>query len=349
MESEMCLAKSFHKISIAPMLDVTNHHYRAMMRLITKETLLYTEMIHHDTILHSKKGALKELEFDLSQKPLVIQMGGNNPDLLEKIAPLCKDVGFDEINLNCGCPSSKVMNAHFGACLMRNSEVVANCTRKMREVSGLEVSVKCRLGLNIFDYDFLNSFISNVSSKGQVNHFIMHARLALMNLDTDKNRKIPPLQYDTVLKLKKENPCLLFSLNGGIKTLEEIEKHLSSGELSGCMIGRAAYENPWMFADVDRRFFNKPNPGLTRKEIIYKYAEYCEEKQNEGVFLNDLLKPLSHLFSGERKNSTFKNLLYSYKKNKNVMNIGDHLKYVVEEYEKLNKVAVNKMPYTDEV
>jgi tRNA-dihydrouridine synthase A len=336
-----------HKLSIAPMLDITNSHYRNMMRLITRETLLYTEMIHHDTILYSKGGIEYELDFDEVEKPLIIQLGGNQPETLEKIAGLCKDYNYDEINLNCGCPSTKVQNANFGACLMRQPEVVADITNRMRAASNLEVSVKCRLGLNSFDGEFLNNFISEVSSKGGVNHFIMHARLAMMNLDTDKNRKIPPLQYDTVKGLKQTFPNLNFSLNGGIKTLDEIENLLNCEEYHGVMIGRAAYDNPWIFADVDRRFFNKPNLNLSRKEIVYKYSDYCEKTMLEdpAVHYNHLIKPLTYLFNGEKYNNSFKNQLYTYKKSD--LSIGDHIKTTLEEYEKINFEAVNKLPKHD--
>jgi tRNA-dihydrouridine synthase A len=338
----MILTKNIHRISIAPMLDITTHHYRQMMRYITKETTLWTEMIHHDTIIHSKCGSKKFLEFDLDQKPIVIQLGGNKIDLLEKAAKICKEVGYDDINLNCGCPSSRVAEGNFGACLMKTPELVAEITKKMSESSELEVTVKCRLGLNKFDADFLHNYIKTVSKEGNVNHFIMHARLAMMNLDTNKNRTIPPLQYDTVYQLKDEYPELEFSLNGGIKTLDECEEILKNRNVRGVMIGRAGYENPWMFSDVDRRIFNKPNPGFSRKEIVYKYADYCETQQSEGVHHSELIKPITFLFMGEYKNINFKNLLYSYKPEQGLLS--DHLKTTIEEYEKINPEGVNKTP-----
>ncbi len=339
--------RNIHKISIAPMLGITNRHYRNMMRFITRETCLYTEMIHHDAILYCQGNKMKnEIEISEIEKPIVIQLGGNNPETLEKIALLCKEYNFDEININCGCPSSKVQNYNFGACLMKDPEVVADLAKRIRNVSNLEVTVKCRLGLNEYSEEFLNDFISNVSSKGQVSHFIMHARLAIMDMDTDKNRKIPPLQHDTVRGLKKIYPHLNFSLNGGIKTLEEIDNLLKCQEYYGVMIGRAAYEKPWMFADVDRRFFNKPNPSLSRKEVVLKYADYCEKVMLEHpeIHFHFLIKPLTFLFSGEKYNSIFKNLLYSYKDVCIDISLKDHIKNIIEKYEKINYKAVNKKP-----
>ncbi len=337
----MNMVKGFHKLSIAPMMEITTNHYRNFFRLLSKETLLYTEMIHHDTIVNSRWGVEKELYFDLDQKPVVIQLGGNNPEILEKISVLCKEAGYDEINLNCGCPSSKVANAKFGVCLMKEPELVADITKRLRKATNMEITVKCRLGVDSFNGDFLNRFISTVAEKGDINHFIIHSRLALMVMDTDKNRKIPPLQYDKVFELKKNFPSLSFSINGGIKTYEEIDQLLLNPQISGCMIGRAAYDNPWMFGNVDKKYFNKKNPGLSRKEIIYKYSEYLEKVQDEGCSHNILIKPLTNLFAGERKSSHFKNMLYSYKNEQENYTLAEYVRWVVDEYEKMNEKACN--------
>jgi tRNA-dihydrouridine synthase A len=329
-----------HRVSIAPMLDITNHHFRTFMRLITKEAMLYTEMINHDAILF---GNAKEiLEFDPSQSPLVVQLGGNKIESLERAAKICAEYNYDEINLNCGCPSSKVQNGHFGACLMKNPEHVAECCARIKEISGLPVSVKCRLGLDTYKEEFLDNFISTVSQKGQVDHFIMHARLAIMKLDTNKNRTIPPLQYSTVFEFKEKYKNLEITLNGGIKTLDDLEILLSN-DLKGCMIGRAAYENPWILSDVDRRFFSQPNPAINRKQVFLSYADYCDEQQNKSkkIFPNELIKPLTHLFAGEKKNSNYKNLLNSYKPSET--SIKDHLVNLILEYEKINPEALNKL------
>ncbi len=340
-----------HKISIAPMMAVTNHHYRTMMRFITKETVLYTEMIHHDTITHHHIGSEKLLSFDKSQNPIVLQLGGNNPDLLTKIAPIAKKLGYDEINLNCGCPSQKVTDKSFGATLMKDPDLVSKITKQLRDEANIEVTAKCRIGLDEFDQDFLNCYIDKVSSLGGVTHFIVHARIAIMGLSTVQNRQIPPLDYDTVYKLKEKYPDLDFSINGGIKSLDDVEKILNIGSVTGCMIGRAAYENPWLFSDVDRRFYGKENLGLSRKEVVYKYGDYLDEwcenndKEKDNTPEQNLLKPLTNLFHGERLSSVFKNKLYEKRQMRDdgsVMSIGDHVKRAVDEYEKVKPEVVNK-------
>jgi tRNA-dihydrouridine synthase A len=160
MENNCEYPNKSHRLSIAPMMAITNNHFRKIIRLLTKETLLYTEMIHHDTILNSKRGFQKELQFSVDQKPIVIQLGGNNPDLLEKISLLAKEFGYDEINLNCGCPSNKVIKSNFGACLMKEPDLVAECVKRMKNISGLESTVKCRLGLDVDDPILLKNFIN---------------------------------------------------------------------------------------------------------------------------------------------------------------------------------------------
>jgi len=220
-----------HRISIAPMLNITDNYFRSFIRLLTQNAVLYTEMIHTDTITHSFRGYLKELYFEQNQHPVVIQLGGNNPDNLGSVAKLCKEVGYDEINLNCGCPSSKVQECNFGAKLMENPDLVSECVNSIRRNSNSETTVKCRLGLNIFDQKFIENFIENVSLKGSVKHFIIHSRIAIMSLDTEKNRKIPPLQYEKVFELKRKFPLLNFSLNGGVKSLEEANNLIKQRDL----------------------------------------------------------------------------------------------------------------------
>lgn len=332
---------SYHRLSIAPMMEITNNHFRNLCRLLTKETLLYTEMIHHDILIHSKRGYIKELQYDLTQKPIVVQLGGNDPELLQKSAIFCKEMGYDEINLNCGCPSNKVVNHNFGVCLMKNPNLVAECSDKMRLISNLEVSIKCRIGINNSPIEFLDSFIDTVNKNGNVNHFVMHARQAITNLDPVKNRKIPPLEHETIYQLKKKFPDINFSLNGGIKTLEEVKILLESNEMIGCMIGRAAYDNPWMLSNSDYLIYGKQNPNLSRKEIIYQYSDYCEKiLNNEKIPFQDLTKPLTNLFAGEKHNNIYKQILISYKKDSQ-MSFPDHLNFCLEEYEKTNPEAVN--------
>jgi len=335
--------KTYHKISIAPMMGITNRHFRYFMRLLTKQTVLYTEMIHHDAILNCKEGYSKFLEFHTDENPLILQLGGNNPELLAKCGEIAGKMGYDEINLNCGCPSSRVTANNFGACLMNSPELVGECVKSIKNNCNLPVTVKCRLGLNKDNDEFLNNFISKVSQIGEVDHFIIHARLAIMNLDTDKNRKIPPLRYDRVFQLKKDFPHLNFSINGGIKTYDEINTLLDNKSISGCMIGRAAYDNPWIFSQMDKLYYNKMSPGLSRKEVMFRYGEYGDyylktlDSFEKDKIYPELVGPLTFLFNGEKYNSIYKQFLMDKKNWQDVESFYDFILSVVENYEKKNK------------
>jgi tRNA-dihydrouridine synthase A len=360
------------KLSVAPMMAVTDNYYRSFVRLLTQHTTLYTEMIHTDCITNSKKGYYNELFFEENHHPIVIQLGGNDPNELGKVSILCKEMGYDEINLNCGCPSSKVQKYCFGASLMNDPNLVAECVNQIQKNSNLNSTVKCRLGLNEYNQKFLDDFIDIVKTKGNINHFIIHARIAMMNLSTDKNRKIPPLQYEEVFSLKKKNPYLNFTLNGGIKTLDEAEYYLNNDLLSfsyennynnyndnnnwgleGVMIGRASYENPWILTDVDERFYGKKNLNFNKKEVVYKYADYIhkisqqmEDSDISHIFsaFNKMVKPLTYLFYGEKGTSEFrKNLLnISTKNQKEDFSIYDHIMDKFEIFEKGNPEGANK-------
>ncbi len=221
---------------------------------------------------------------------------------------------------------------------MRSPILVAECTKAIRKETGLETTVKCRLGLDKDDDDFLNDFIKTVHTYGDVNHFIIHSRLAIMGLDAGKNRKIPPLRYERVYKLIEDFPYLKFSINGGIKTLNEANDFLSKG-IYGCMIGRAAYENLWIFSRADDIVYGKNNGNFSRKDVFYKYIDYCEK--NIHIPSWELVKPLTYLFSGERNNNIYKQKLYDTKKKD--FDLIEHLKLIIEEYEKMNPEAVNQL------
>ena len=344
--------KNCHKISVAPMMGITNRHFRYFMRLLTKETLLYTEMIHHDAILNCKDGYKKLLDYDNLEHPLVLQLGGNNPELLGKCAKIAKTMGYDEINLNCGCPSTKVIAHNFGACLMKTPELVGECVKEIKKNSNIPVSVKCRLGLNNDNDTFLNDFILKVNRIGEVDHFVIHARLAIMNLDTDKNRKIPPLRYDRVFQLKKDFPNINYTINGGIKTYDDISNLLSNNSISGCMIGRAAYDNPWIFSQIDELYYGKKNPGYNRKELLYKYGEYGDYYLNSCLnniydkekIYPEIITPLTFLFNGEKLNSFYKSCLMDKNNWKDVESFYDFIVDVVEKYEIKNKEALERYP-----
>jgi tRNA-dihydrouridine synthase A len=337
--------QDYHKLSIAPMMAITNNHYRQLARLLTKETLLYTEMIHHDTIIHQKEVGKDDLAFEPGQNPIVLQLGGNDPELLGKVAELAKASGYDEINLNCGCPSSKVTKHNFGACLMKEPNLVADCIRSIRKVTNLETTVKCRIGLDEDNPEFLDNFIKTVSSQGGANHFIIHSRLAIMGLNTDQNRKIPPLKYERAYQLKQDFPELSFSINGGIKSLSEVEGFLANTKMIGCMVGRAAYENMWQLSEADGRIYGKTQPVFSRKDVILEYSDYCDKVHNE-FNTHDLIKPLTFLFANERKNNIYKKMLYEIKGN-DIECLSDHIKTVLESYEKMNSKAVNSLNIID--
>ncbi|CAM5999738.1 unnamed protein product [Sphagnum jensenii] len=230
------------RLSIAPMIDVTNTHFREFMRLVTRRSVLYTEMIHHDAVLHNHAFVLA---YTAHQKPLVLQLGGSDPARLAEAARIAQDYGYDEINLNVGCPSPRVQKGAFGACLMKEAHLVRDCMEAMAEVVNLPVTVKCRLGVDEFDsYEFVHDFVKEVSrdGKGAVRHFIIHARKAfLKGLNPAQNRSIPPLQYHKVYQLRSEFPTISFELNGGIKTIADGVRLTRENMLAGVMIGRTAY------------------------------------------------------------------------------------------------------------
>ncbi|RLN60840.1 hypothetical protein BBJ29_001868 [Phytophthora kernoviae] len=318
------------RLSIAPMwltlllqMDWTDRHYRFMMRMITKETLLFTEMVVDQTLLHQKKNLDYFLGHDPMEAPLALQLGGNSVEDLGATAHLCQTYGgFCEINLNTGCPSALVSSRCFGARLMLEPERVRNiCASIRRNVSlaaqekpdqaaAAEVTVKCRIGVDDHDsYEELHHYIATVASAG-VHHFIVHARKCLLKgLSTKDNRTIPPLHYDFVHRLKQDFPDLSFTLNGGVRSIQHARELLDTTNIDGVMIGRAAYNTPWNFRDADRLIFNaERNPNLSRREVIERYLEYAEALQakwGSTVPLSDspftmatssLMKPLLGLF-----------------------------------------------------
>ena len=349
MDSELNLnrTKYYHKISVAPMLGVTNLQFRYLMRLLTRHTTLYTEMILHETVLH--KDYKKILEFNEIEHPIVIQLGGNDPEKLGLTAKYCKELGYDEINLNCGCPSNRVQEASFGAYLMSHPDLVSECTSSIYKNSNIEVTVKCRLGLNKDNDDFLYKFIETVNKKGNVNHFIIHARLAIMNIDPVKNRSVPPLNYKKVFDLRKKYSNINFSINGGFCKIKDIEDVLQEeNDLSGCMIGRQAYDNPWLFSDFDRRFYNKINPNFSRREVLYRYSDYCDKvlNSNSKGLLFELVKPILYLFNSEGYASVYKNELtkvVNYIK-EHQCPFSDFIKHTIDLFEKENTTALDKLP-----
>ena len=295
--------KTSHKFCIAPMMQYTDMHDRYLLRLISKKAFLYTEMIATGSLVYGK--CFDQLEFNKEEHPVGVQLGGSNIDDLVECSKKCEQYGYDEINLNVGCPSDRVQKGKFGACLMLEPKLVAECLLNMRNVVDIPVTIKCRLGVdNHESYEFLHNFVSIVSQSG-VTTFIIHARNGILKgLSPRQNRNIPPLKYDYVYKLKKDFPHLEIVINGGIKNLDQSETHLKS--VDGVMIGRAAYENPFMLKDVDSRFFNKESCIESKKQVLNKYFEYIDKQLKNGHDLGRMMKHLFGLSRGDKHAKTFR-------------------------------------------
>ena len=281
------------KFSIAPMMDWTDRHCRVLHRLLSARALLYTEMVTAEAILHGDKARL--LGFDAREHPVALQLGGSDPAKLAEVARIAEGFGYDEVNLNVGCPSDRVQSGRFGACLMLEPALVAASVGAMRKAVAIPVTVKCRIGVDEQDPEVaLRDLIRGCAAAG-VTSFAVHARKAwLEGLSPKENRDVPPLDYDLVHRVKLENPGLEIVLNGGITTLEEAQAHLA--RFDGVMLGRAAYQNAAMLAEVDARFFGGEARDLDT--AVAGYCEYVEGKLAEGVRLNSMTKHMLGLFNG---------------------------------------------------
>jgi len=280
------------KICLAPMLAYTDKHFRYLLRLMTKHLYLYTEMITTGALLHAKQE--KILSFAPIEHPIAIQLAGSNPKELALCAKIVEDAGFNEINLNVGCPSSRVQAGKFGAALIKEPGLVAECIDNMRQKVTIPITVKTRLGIVGDSYEKLKNFIALLNSVGTTT-FIIHARFAeLEKYSPKENRNLQPVNYTWVYDIKKDFPDLEIIINGNIKTTLDIKLHLES--VDGVMIGRAAYANPYFFANIDNIFFNDNNNYLSRFEIIEKYLIYLENQINAGANIRFLIKPLFNIF-----------------------------------------------------
>lgn len=298
-------------IQIAPMMDYTDRHCRYFFRLITKNAQLFTEMITAKAILHGDQNKL--LAYHDSEHPICLQLGGSNPDELATATKIAAEYGYDEINLNVGCPSVKVKSGMFGACLMANPDLVAECIDAMRNASSIPVSIKTRIGIDHKDsYEFLHHFVQTIAATGCKN-FIIHARKAWLNgLSPKENREIPPLQYDVVYQLKRDFPDLTIILNGGIRSLDEAEKHLC--QVDGVMIGRLAYQNPYLLAEIDRRFYQqKIIPD--RQKILANLIPYIEHERAQGTTPHHITRHILGLFQGLPNAKQWRRLLTGPQKN----------------------------------
>jgi len=277
------------------MMGWTDRHARHFLRLISKHTLLYTEMVTTGAILNGPKDAL--LRHHPAEHPLALQLGGSVPADLAQCASLGEDAGYDEVNLNVGCPSDRVKQGSFGACLMAEPNLVAECVAAMQSRVAIPVTVKCRTGIDdMEDYSSLDQFVSRIAETG-CKTFIIHARNAwLQGLSPKQNREIPPLKYDYVYRLKREHPQLSITINGGIKTLAATRQHLE--QVDGVMLGREAYHNPYLLSEVDQMFYGSTRPVLSRHEIIEAYIPYISEELARGTALHSMTRHIHGLFLG---------------------------------------------------
>ena len=292
-----------HKFCVAPMMQYTDMHDRYLIRLISKKVFLYTEMIATGSLVYGK--CFNQLDFNNEEHPIGVQLGGSNINDLVECSKKCEQYGYDEINLNVGCPSDRVQKGKFGACLMLEPELVAECLSNMRNAVDIPVSIKCRLGVDDNEsYDFLYNFISIVKKSG-INIFIIHARNGILKgLSPRQNRNVPPLKYDYVYKLKKDFPELEIIINGGIKNLQQSSEHLK--KVDGVMIGRSAYENPFMLKDIESNFYNINPSTNSKKEILNQYLEYVNMQLAQGHSLSRMMKHLFGLSRGDKFAKTFR-------------------------------------------
>ncbi len=281
--------------SIAPMMEWTDRHCRVFLRQISTHALLYTEMVTAQAVIHGDRQRL--LGFDEAEHPVALQLGGSDPSLLAEAARIGADFGYDAINLNVGCPSDRVQSGRFGACLMAEPQLVAECFAAMQAAVSVPVTIKCRIGIDDQDEDeALDRFVGLVADAG-CTEFIVHARKAwLKGLSPKENREIPPLNYGRVHRLKQARPHLTISINGGIQTVDEALRQLD--RIDGVMVGRAAYQNPYMLAEVDQRIFGAKTPVISREGVVEHFLPYVARQIEAGVPLNAMTRHILGLFNG---------------------------------------------------
>src|SRR6478736_1709219 len=284
------------RLCCAPMMDWTDRHCRYFLRQVSSGARLYTEMITTGALIHGD--VPRHLEFSEEEHPVALQLGGSEPDELAHSAKLGESYGYDEINLNIGCPSERVQRGAFGACLMAEPVLVADCVKAIRHAVKIPVTVKHRIGLDQGEkYEFVRDFVGTVAEAG-CNTFIAHVRNAVLNgLSPKENREVPPLKYDYVYRLKQDFPALQIVINGGVISKDEIQKHLA--RVDGVMLGRAAYHDPWVLADA----------GRTREEVVEKMAGYAERMLRTGFSLRNITRHMLGLYHGERKARLWRRML----------------------------------------
>ncbi|MBS0250373.1 MAG: tRNA dihydrouridine(20/20a) synthase DusA [Proteobacteria bacterium] len=295
-----------HRFSVAPMMDWTDRHCRVFHRRLTKRALLYTEMVTADAVIHGDRERL--LGFSAEEHPIALQLGGSDPAKLATAARIGAELGYDEINLNVGCPSDRVQEGRFGACLMAEPELVAACVSAMRESQPVPVTVKCRIGIDDQDAEAdLSRFIDVIADTG-CGTFIVHARKAwLKGLSPKENREVPPLDYQRVYRLKARRPDLTIVVNGGIETIADAQRHLE--HVDGVMLGRAAYQNPYILAGVDSAIFADASAQPTRGEALTNLLPYVERHVANGGRLSNVMRHILGIYHGQPRGRAFRRLL----------------------------------------
>ncbi len=288
------------------MMDHTDKHFRYFMRLLSKHVVLYTEMITTGALIHGDRKRF--LDYEKREHPLAIQLGGNNPNDLAECSLIAEGEGYDEVNLNIGCPSDRVQNGQFGACLMSNTKLVSECVNKIQATVKIPVTVKTRIGIDDQDsYEFLYNFIKSVNDAG-CDTFIIHARKAILSgLSPKQNREIPPLNYERVHAIKQSLPSLNISINGGFTELDQIQSQLQ--HVDGVMVGRAAYQNPFMLVEADNVIFNDDSSSLTRHEILEEFKHYVAKQCALGVNIKNLTRHIIGLYQGQPGARQFRRML----------------------------------------
>ncbi len=285
------------RFTVAPMMDWSDKHCRYLWRLISRNALLYTEMVTTGALIHGDKQRF--LDYNTAENPVALQLGGSNPKELALCAKMAQEWGYNEVNLNCGCPSDRVQQGMIGAVLMAHPQLVADCIKGMQDAVDIPVTIKHRIGIDdMEDYAGLVDFVSTVAETGCTT-FIVHARKAwLSGLSPKENREVPPLKYDMVYDLKKEFPHLEIIINGGVTTLEQSAEHLQS--VDGVMIGREAYHNPYLLSAVDQDLYGDTHAPMTRDQVLEAFTRYCAEEIEKGTRLNHMSRHVLGLYQGQR-------------------------------------------------
>ena len=324
------------KVSVAPMMDCTDRHDRFFLRLMSKNVMLYTEMVATKSAIHGDRN--KILSFSPEEKPLALQVGGSDKNELAEVAKIAEDMGYDEININLGCPSKKVQKNKFGACLMKEPDLVAECIHSMVKVCKIPVTAKTRIGFDdVEDFEYLNNFIHKLRDVG-TKTFILHARKAMLSgLSPKQNLNIPKLNYNMVYEIKKANPDLEIIINGGITKVSEINDHMKFCD--GVMIGRSIYQNPYSLVEIEKEIF-KTNNNPSREEVVKKLLEYLDNEVKKGTKVNHIMRHTVGLYHGQVGSKDWKRYLSDnmmardsdFQKAKHIMTI-------VQNNEKANQVS----------